>query len=306
MTEESIYGYKSMGYFYLILQALIFSFGGLMIKSVGTMFSPFLTSCLRFTIGIAMLFLIQRIRTGRIRLTLTDRVILIGGVCKALHYLAENFGVMRGFSYGGVLVWPVQTIVVFLVSTLVYREKTGLRTLAGTILCVAGVITISWNGASLSVFLGSSGIIMAAFVLAGIGAAGFSISQKARIREMDIVEMNASMFTFGWLTTLLVLIPTVPHATGAVNISGTISMLLLGIITCVGFLLQAAGIRTVPLLIATIIQSSSTVLTILWGVLIYHDPISRYVVLGTVFFMTGIVLVNLSAMKSRHNEQTDA
>ncbi len=291
---------------HLILQALIFSFGGLMIKSVGTMFSPFLTSCLRFTIGIAMLFLIQRIRTGRIRLTLTDRVILIGGVCKALHYLAENFGVMRGFSYGGVLVWPVQTIVVFLVSTLVYREKTGLRTLAGTILCVAGVITISWNGASLSVFLGSSGIIMAAFVLAGIGAAGFSISQKARIREMDIVEMNASMFTFGWLTTLLVLIPTVPHATGAVNISGTISMLLLGIITCVGFLLQAAGIRTVPLLIATIIQSSSTVLTILWGVLIYHDPISRYVVLGTVFFMTGIVLVNLSAMKSRHNEQTDA
>ena len=295
-----------MGYFYLILQALIFSFGGLMIKSVGTMFSPFLTSCLRFTIGIAMLFLIQRIRTGRIRLTLTDRVILIGGVCKALHYLAENFGVMRGFSYGGVLVWPVQTIVVFLVSTLVYREKTGLRTLAGTILCVAGVITISWNGASLSVFLGSSGIIMAAFVLAGIGAAGFSISQKARIREMDIVEMNASMFTFGWLTTLLVLIPTVPHATGAVNISGTISMLLLGIITCVGFLLQAAGIRNVPLLIATIIQSSSTVLTILWGVLIYHDPISRYVVLGTVFFMTGIVLVNLPAMKSRHNEQTDA
>ena len=295
-----------MGYFYLILQALLFSFGGLMIKLVGTMFSPFLTSCLRFTIGIAMLFLIQRIRTGRIRLTLTDRVILIGGVCKALHYLAENFGVMRGFSYGGVLVWPVQTIVVFLVSTLVYRERTGLRTLAGTILCVAGVITISWNGASLSVFLGSSGIIMAAFVLAGIGAAGFSISQKARIREMDIVEMNASMFTFGWLTTLLVLIPTVPHATGAVNISGTISMLLLGIITCVGFLLQAAGIRTVPLLIATIIQSSSTVLTILWGVLIYHDPISRYVVLGTVFFMTGIVLVNLSAMKSRHNEQTDA
>ena len=277
-----------------------------MIKSVGTMLSPFLTSCLRFTIGIAMLFLIQRIRTGRLRLTLTDRVILIGGVCKALHYLAENFGVMRGFSYGGVLVWPVQTVVVFLVSTLVYKERTGLRTLAGTILCVAGVITISWNGASLSVFLGSSGIIMAAFVLAGIGAAGFSISQKARIREMDIVEMNASMFTFGWLTTLLVLIPTVPHATGAVNISGTISMLLLGIITCVGFLLQAAGIRTVPLLIATIIQSSSTVLTILWGVLIYHDPISRYVVLGTVFFMTGIVLVNLSAMKSRHNEQTDA
>ena len=111
-----------MGYFYLILQALIFSFGGIMIKSVGTMFSPFLTSCLRFTIGIALLFLIQRFRTGKLRLTLTDRVILIGGVCKALHYLAENFGVMRGFSYGVVLVWPVQTVVVFLVSRLFYKN----------------------------------------------------------------------------------------------------------------------------------------------------------------------------------------
>ena len=121
------------------------------------------------------------------------------------------------------------------------------------------------------------------------------------------------MFIFGWVTTLLVLIPTSPHVTGTVNLSGTISMLLLGVITCVGFLLQAAGIRTVPLLIATIIQSSSTVLTILWGVLFYHDPISRYVVLGTVFFivlgtvffMTGIVLVNLPAVKSKHMQQID-
>ena len=38
------------------------------------------------------------------------------------------------------LVWPVQTVVVFFVSTLVYKERTGLGTLAGTILCVAGVI----------------------------------------------------------------------------------------------------------------------------------------------------------------------
>ena len=116
-----------MGYFYLILQALIFSFGGLLIKSVGTMLSPFLTSCLRFTIGIAMLFLIQRLRTGKLRLTLTDRVILIGGVCKALHYLAENFGVMRGFSYGVVLVWPVQTVVIFLVSRLFYKQGSFIR-----------------------------------------------------------------------------------------------------------------------------------------------------------------------------------
>ncbi len=297
MTDWIFERYISMGYFYLILQAFIFSFGGLMIKSVGTMFSPYLTSCLRFTIGITILLIIQRVRTGKIHLTLMDKIVIFGGIFKALHYLAENFGVMRGFSYGGVLVWPVQTVVVFLFSRFIYKEKVSLRTLLGTILCISGVISISWNGASLDVFLGSSLTTMLAFVLAGIGAAGFSLSQKARIQKMDIVEMNESMFIFGWMTTLLVLIPTTPHTTGAVNLPGIICMLLLGTITCVGFLLQAAAIKTVPLLIATIIQSSSTILTILWGVLFYHDPISKYVIAGTIFFLIGIVLVNLPSKK---------
>ena len=111
--------------------------------------------------------------------------------------------------------------------------------------------------------------------------------------------MNESMFHFGWLTTLFVLIPMSPHTTGETNLPGIICILLLGTITCVGFLLQAAAIKTVPLLIATIIQSSSTILTILWGVLFYHDPISRYVTVGTVFFLMGIILVNLP---SRHRK----
>ncbi len=45
-----------MGYFYLILQALIFSFGGLMIKSVGTMLSPF-PPCVRLDVSEAKQFL---------------------------------------------------------------------------------------------------------------------------------------------------------------------------------------------------------------------------------------------------------
>ena len=49
-----------MGYFYLLLQAVIFSFGGLMIKAAGTMFSPFLISCLRLTDQRILLRLHQR------------------------------------------------------------------------------------------------------------------------------------------------------------------------------------------------------------------------------------------------------
>ena len=291
-----------MGYFYLLLQAVIFSFGGLMIKAAGTMFSPFLISCLRFTIGISILLCLQRIRTKGNHLTLVKGLVIIGGICKALHYLAENYGVMRGFSYGGVLVWPVQTIVVFLVSVLVYREKVERRTAAGVFLCVSGIVLLSWNGAPLDAFVKGGLATMVAFVLAGIGAAGFSLSQKRMVQQMDVIEMNASMFIFGWLTTVLALLPSGSHLKGEANAAGIVCMALLGGITCVGFLLQGEALKTVPVLIATIIQSSTVILTILWGVLFYGDQISIYVVIGTILFMAGILVVNVRQRERKRNE----
>ncbi len=287
-----------MGYFYLILQAVIFSFGGLMIKSAGTIVTPYLLSAFRFGIGVALLLIIQKVRTGHIRLTLTDKVLIIGGVCKALHYLTENYGVMKGFSYGGILVWPVQTIVILLFSVLVYHDKFSLRTIFGTVLCVLGIGIVSWNGASPDVFLNSQATTLLAFVFAGIGAAGFSLAQKRRVDTMDAVELNSSIFSFGLVTNLMVLIPTGPHTTGAVNLPGVLSITLLGIITCVGFLLQAAAIKTVPLLVATIIQSSTVILTILWGAIFYGDPVSIYVITGSLLFLGGIMAINIKKRTS--------
>ncbi len=293
-----------MGYFYLILQALIFSFGGLMIKAAGTMVTPFFLSALRFGIGVLLLLLIQKLRTGHVKLVLTDKILIIGGICKALHYLMENYGVMQGFSYGGILVWPVQTIVVLLISILVSHERFSPRTIAGTVLCVTGIGIVSWNGASLDVFLDSQASTLLAFVLAGIGAAGFSIAQKKRINEMDPVELNSSIFTFGLFANLLVLPPTGPHTTGIVNFPGVLSITLLGIITCVGFLLQAAAIKTVPLLIATVIQSSTVILSILWGAMFYGDPVSGYVAAGSILFLIGILAINLRVTKVRKRTST--
>ena len=286
-----------MGYFYLILQALIFSFGGLLIKGAGTVCSPFILSAFRFLIGTALLLVIMRIRFGKIHLTLTRRLLIIGGACKALHYVGENFGVMRGFSYGGILVWPVQTIAILLFSVMIYKERFTLRVLAGTFFSLLGVALVSWNGADVEVFLSSQAVTLLAFVVAGIGAAGFTISQKKALKEMNSTEMNASMFTYGLLVTMVVLVPTGPHIKGTLNLPGVLSILLLGVITCVGFLLQAEAIKTVPLLVATIIQSSTVLLTVLWGVLFYGDPITVYVLAGTCFFLTGILLINVRPAK---------
>lgn len=286
-----------MGYFLLSLQAFLFSFGGLLIKSSGTVFSPYMISSLRFAIGISLLLVYMKSRGTSLRPVLLSPIIAIGGVCKAIHYIGENAGVMQGASYGGVLVWPVQTLVVFLASVFILKERASKRTVLGSLLCVSGIMLISWNGLPLSSFVESGLGTLAAFVFAGIGAAGFSFAQKQLIQKMDNAKLNCSMFLYGWLVTLMILPVSGEHIKPEWSAAGLACMLILGAITCFGFLLQGAALKTVPLLIATIIQSSTVVLTILWGVLFYGDPISRYVIVGAALFLAGILIVNLSGHK---------
>ena len=282
-----------MGYFLLTLQAVIFSFGGLLIKTAGTAFSPYMISSLRFIIGISLLLLYMKGKRDDLRLILTNPVIIFGGVCKAVHYLGENIGVMQGASYGGVLIWPVQTLVVFLASIFIFKERATIRSVLGSFLCISGIVLISWKGVPLAEFFRGSLSSLIAFLLAGIGAAGFGFAQKQMIRKMDNAKLNCSMFLFGWIVTLLMLPATGPHIETGFSAAGVICTLILGTITCFGFLMQGAALKTVPLFMATLIQSSTVVLTILWGVLFYGDPISGYVMIGASLFLAGIIIVKL-------------
>jgi len=282
-----------MGYFLLIIQVILFSFGGLLIKSAGTVFSPYMISSLRFAIGIALLLLYMKCTREDLRLFLRSPLVIFGGVCKAIHYMGENIGVMLGASYGGVLIWPVQTLVAFLASVYLFKERATKRTVLGSFLCIAGIVLISWNGLSLSSFFENGLSAFLAFVFAGIGAGGFNLTQKQLIQKISNARLNCSMFLYGWLVTLLILPVTGPHMETGVNTAGLLCTLILGAITCFGFLLQGAALKTVPLLAATIIQSSSVVLTILLGVFIYGDPISAYVIAGVALVLAGILVVNL-------------
>ena len=104
-------------YFYLILQTLLFSFGGMAIKLTGNFLSPFMTSLLRFVLGSLILLIIQFARHRKPRPAFS-LLIVLGGIFKAVHYMAENYGVMAGYSYGTVLVLPSQTITVLIVSAI--------------------------------------------------------------------------------------------------------------------------------------------------------------------------------------------
>ena len=286
-----------MGYICLLLQALIFSFGGILIKTTANCFSSFMVSFLRFALGVLFLLAFQLMRGRRPNIRLLNRMIVFGGVAKTLHYLGENFGVMHGFSYGNVVIWPVQTVVILLISMFVLKEQVTKRAVIGALLCVSGIVLLTWNGMPLESFIGGQTPLLLAFVIAGIGASLFSVAQKKLLDKMDAVDLNASMFIIGGFCAAGVLPFTGAPVTGAIQLPAAVSMLILGAITGVGFLLQAEGLKTVSIFTATVVQSSTVLLSLLWAALLYHEKITPWILAGTTLFLVGILTVNLNGGK---------
>ena len=283
-------------YFYLILQTLLFSFGGMAIKLTGNFLSPFMTSLLRFVLGSLILLIIQFARHRKPRPAFS-LLIVLGGIFKAVHYMAENYGVMAGYSYGTVLVLPSQTITVLIVSAILGQDRLTLRKLLGTLLTVIGVVVVSWNGAEASEFLSGQAKLLLILSLGGVGAGLFNVVQKKLVADMDPVSINYSMFLVGALVCLPFLPVGGPIMTGSPTPLSLLGMLELGMVTAVGFLLQALAMKRVSALIATIIQSSMAILTIFWSSVLFHEPVTGWVIGGTAVFFAGILTVNLRREK---------
>lgn len=296
-----------ISYFYVILLAVLFSFGGIAIKTSGTAFTPFMLSFLRFAIGVVLLVLIELVRERRIRLHFADKLILLGGIGKAVNYLLENYGVMRGFSFGNVIIWPVQAIVALAVSRFLFQEKVTLRSTIGALLCVTGIMMVSLNGTPLTEIRGEQASLLVVFVVSGISGALFTISQKMLIGKVSAVEANLSMFLISSVICLAAVlfekrpaqpVSVIPGVIGPVTVPVLSAAVMLGAITGVGFLLQAAALKKIPVFLVTVIQSSTVILSLLWAVLFFHEPVTRYIVAGTLVFFAGIILVNIKR-KSR-------
>lgn len=283
------------GYIYMVILAVLFSFGGILVKTSGTLFSPFMISFLRFGIGIVLLILLQLLRRKPLRFHLLHRYILLAGIAKAVNYLLENIGLVGGFSYGNIFVWPVQAVVALIVSALVFHDKITKRSIAGTILCVFGVMVVVWNGAAPGELPKDQIGLFLLFLVSGIGAALFVVFQKLALRDFGSAETNLSVFVNGGAICLVPVIPGGAEGAlpGTLSVPALLSMLALGAITGIGFLLQAEAVRRIPLYIATVINSATVIFSLLWAAIFFHEPVTRYIVTGSLIFLAGILMINI-------------
>lgn len=286
-----------MGYLYVFITTLMFSLIGTCVTLAKSWVSSDVISCARFTFGVLFLLAFMLITKKKISLRLTGGAVWLGVFCKCINYLTENYAIANGYSFGNIIVWPVQCVAILLFSLLFLREKITKSAILGVILCAAGVIVISWNGQPLGQFFtGDGAISLLLFLIAGCGAAGFTMAQKMLLDKMDSCNLNLSMFFLSALITAAPLPVTAEFA--EFSFPALFGLMMLGLVTCAAFIISAEAMKTIPVFVVTIIQSMNVILTLLWSVLFFHEPVTGWIITGTAVFACGMVLVNLKKRNS--------
>ncbi len=295
-----------MGYLYIIITVFMFSMVGTSVTLAKTWVSSDVIAWGRFAFGVLALLIYMLIRRKKISLRLTGWAVWIGVACKVINYLTENYAIANGYSFGNILVWPVQCVVVPIASVFLLREKISRIAVLGVGLCIAGVGVISYNGQSLSQLVTGEGLwFTLLFVIAGAGAAGFVMAQRVLLTKMDPCDLNLSMLLLGAVITGAAL-PFRGEFTGPFNWGALFGLCMLGVITGIAFTLSAQAMKTVPVFVVTVCQSMNVLLTLLWSVLFFHEPVTPWIIGGTVVFVIGMVLVNVKGRGEKKAEKESA
>ena len=297
-----------MGYLYLLCVAIMFSFGGTCVRLISPHFGPAYITFFRFAVGVCFLLLLKAVKRQPWQKNFFSAVrlasgwILFGAAAKWVAYLTENYALSHGPSYGNIVTQPAQTVFLTLSSVLLFKEKLPPRKLLCILLCMAGVLCISWNGRPLHVFFQENVLLTGLFILSGFCAGCHVLSQKMIAGQMDIIDSNLSIFA---VSAALSALPLIPDAAGGGLIGvrpdlGCIAgILVFGFITGIGFYLNARAILLVPFYMVPIIQSTMAIFAILWGGLFFHEKISIYIIGGTVMFITGLIGLQLKGFNKK-------
>ncbi|WP_163536180.1 DMT family transporter [Gracilibacillus sp. YIM 98692] len=296
-----------MGILLLLLSTLMWSFVSILVKAASFSLDSYTITFLRFALGVIFLILFVWISKRKINISWKSKWIWFGALGKMINYLFENYGVSVGYAYEQILITPFLTIFMLLFSIFLFKEKGTVLSWIAVALCISGVFVISWNGLPLSEFLEFDLFLMCIFAFSAFGASFHFVSQKILIDKMSAIDLNLSIFLWCSIITTLP-VPFQFEQTGEFSGISILAIAILGLITGISFIIYAKALQRVSFLLAAILGNTSVLFTLFWSWLFYDEPITLYVMSGSLLFLIGISLLSLPGAKiadKSSNETTD-
>lgn len=279
-----------MGYLYIIIATLLWSFVGVMVKSASTMFSSSIITFGRFLFGFIFLGIFMKATGRKISFHYRNKWIWIGVMGKSLNYIFENIAIGIGYAYSNIIIWPVQAVFFMIMAFILFKEKITPVKIIASVFCLVGVFLVSWKGMPLSELIGGNLLSSVLLIFASFGAGIHVTSQKALIDSIDSGNMNFSVFLLASMITFIP-VPFTPVFTGNASLPAVLSLIGLGVVTGVSFYLNAEALKRISFLATGIISNTSVLFTLLWSRLFLDEYMNSYVISGVVILLIGMILI---------------
>jgi drug/metabolite transporter (DMT)-like permease len=289
-----------MGVWLVLAATLSWSFVGILVKTAGVMVDTATITFARFAIGVSFLAILLWMMRSRFRLESAMKWVWIGAIGKGANYFFENIGISLGYSYGNILVGPLQTVFLLLLSVIWFKEKVSARGWLAASLCIAGVLLVTWNGIPLELLIHNGAWTTLLFALSAVGSALHVLSQKELIKKLDPGSMNVSVFF--WSSVLMAIpLPFQSHTAGDFQWTALGAVIMLGIITGGSFYIFAKALKITNFTVVVIVINTGAMFSILWSWLFFREPITMYIIGGAAVFLSGLIILNLPAGKQTGN-----
>lgn len=258
---------------------------------------PFILLCVRFSITFLVLNIMVLTRVQKISLRGKN---LLGPIClgllePVLYFFLENYGLKYTTTSFTGIVSSISPIFTAILGAVFLREKPNVKQWLCICLSIAGVMMVSLGANSGENTLAGCACLLGAYIMSG----SYSVFARHLTKEFTAFEITYIMFTIGFTVfTALAFLQngsqTVPMLVSALSDRTFVfSSLFLGIMASViGYLLTNYSLTRLPATRSIIFSSFSTLVSVLSGVLLMHDPFS--VTSGAAFIMilTGVWGVN--------------
>jgi drug/metabolite transporter (DMT)-like permease len=291
-----------MAYMLLLTAVMMWSFVGVLVKYASLMVDSSTITLCRFLFGVIFLGILITINRQDFAMDWKNKWVWIGAIGKCINYIFENIAIAIGFAYGNIITLPIQTVFLAVMSVFHFGEKITMRKLFSILLCIAGVLLVSWKDSFAE--LVNTNLTTVLFTISAIGAGVHVLSQKKLIGRMDSASSNFSIFLLCTMITGAP-VPYTFHTTGTFTVIGAFALVALGLITGISFYINSKVLARLPLLTIAIFTNFSVIFSLLWAWLFFNEPITGYVILGAVTFIIGIVLLSVPQKEKLQAEASE-
>ena len=293
---------KKISSLFIIAAGILWGVIGIFVRELNSCgLSSLDVSFIRSAITAVLLVIIHLISDpGGLRIKIKDIWMFIGtGIFSIVFFNSCYFSAMNytSLSIAAILLYTAPAFVM-LMSVVLFKEKLTKRKLIALLLSFAGCVFVS------GIFSGGSVTISVAGFLfglgAGIGYALYSIFATYALRKYKPLTVAAYTFLFAAAGSLP-MADLKSVATGAANMHVAIYSLLLGVVaTVLPYVFYNLGLKNTPAGSASIMASVEPVSATLCGIIVFHEALNVWNVLGMICVLTSIVMLNLKKPSFKH------